>query len=60
MPIVYILHVHFRVSCQCLQDKVHEDDLVGHYDMLKAYLVMFSGDRLPSAQDHQAWDLALG
>ena len=38
-----------------LELEVHEEDIVKHYGILKPYLLLFAGERLPSNQDHQAW-----
>jgi hypothetical protein len=50
---------HFLLIFFWFHSKVHEDDLVSHYDILKPYLIAFAGERLPSAQDHQAWKLGI-
>ena len=53
----YVFLLHFFLILFWFPNKVHEDDLVKHYDILKPYLIAFAGERLPSAQDHQAWKL---
>ena len=47
-------HLDSVRSVSNLELEVHEEDIIGHYDILKPYLLQFAGERLPSNQDHQA------
>lgn len=37
-----------------MRSQVHEQDMCDHYEILKEYLILFSGDKLPCGPDHSA------